>query len=78
MRALTWLFIQAVQLYEERQWAMFGQKKVCNIEVAEQLEDSNSSKTSQVQLKSTENQEFLHLNQQIREQGICRTEEKSG
>ena len=57
---------------------MFGQKKVCNIEVAEQLEDSNSSKTSQVQLKSTENQEFLHLNQQIREQGICRTEENSG
>ena len=54
--------IQAVQLYVERHRAMFGQKKVRKIEVAEQSEDSDSSKISRVQLNSTENREVLQLN----------------
>lgn len=43
---------------------MFGQKKVRKIEVAEQSEDSDSSKISRVQLNSTENREVevLQLN----------------
>ena len=56
--------IQAVQLYVERHRAMFRQKKVRKIEVAEQSEDSDSSKISRVQLNSTENREVevLQLN----------------
>ena len=54
--------IQAVQLYVERDRAMFGQKKVRKIEVAEQSEDTDSSKISRVQLNSTENREVLQLN----------------
>jgi len=46
---------QAVQLCVEKDRAMFWQKKVRRIDVAEHSEVSDFSKISRVQLKSTEN-----------------------